>query len=153
MAKEFPQIALLQTKYRGGSTIWLHGGSFKNAARVFAGAVVSHKVRQSLESEGSHAPGGSSEARRATCIWSGVHAVPHATGVHYLHSPGAPGDRVHAWGTNPPGAPARVMCLCIIPNVAPCLQGTIESLVFCPSYCFRAWIYDMNRDSIALNQS
>lgn len=53
-----------------GATIWLHGGSFRNAAKAFSGAIISQKARQAHNTDGSQAPGGSSEARRATCVWS-----------------------------------------------------------------------------------
>lgn len=57
-----------------GATIWLHGGSFRDA-KAFAAAIISQKARQAHNTEGSQAPGGSSEARRATCIWNGARAA------------------------------------------------------------------------------
>lgn len=50
--------------------------------RAFSGAVVSQKERQAHEAEGFQAPGGSSEARKTACVWSGVHAAPYVSGVH-----------------------------------------------------------------------
>lgn len=67
------------SKYRGDTTLWLHGGSFKIAARTFASVVVSQKVRQVHEPEGSQAPG---LLRPGETPAFAVHAAAHVSGVH-----------------------------------------------------------------------